>query len=125
MPSILCRVIKSHWQGTEIASIRDRVRSCTCDEGWTMHTDGGLRYRGRIIVPRLADLREDILKEFHRSSFIIYPGGTKMYYDLRRQYYWSGMKRQVRDFVHQCLTWQQVKTEHQRPAGLLQLSEVV
>ena len=34
------------------------------------------------------------------------------------------MKQQVRDFIHRCLTCQQVKVEHQRPAGLLQLLEI-
>ena len=48
-----------------------------------------------------------------------------MYQDLRRQYYWSGMKRHVGDFVRRCLTCQQVKAEHQKPAGLLQPLEVV
>ena len=47
-----------------------------------------------------------------------------MYRDLRRQYYWSGMKRHVGDFVRRCLTCQQVKAEHQRPARLLQPLEV-
>ena len=47
-----------------------------------------------------------------------------MYHDLRRQYYWSGMKRHVGDFVRRCLTCQQVKAEHQRPAGLLQPLEI-
>ena len=43
-----------------------------------------------------------------------------MYRDLCRQYYWRGMKRHVRDFVQRCLTRQQVKAEHQKPARLLQ-----
>ena len=47
-----------------------------------------------------------------------------MYRDLRRQYYWSGMKRQVGDFVRLCLTCQQIKAEHQKPAGLLEPLEV-
>ena len=47
-----------------------------------------------------------------------------MYHDLRRQYYWSGMKKHIREFVRQCLTCQQVKAEHQRLAGLLQPLEV-
>ena len=34
------------------------------------------------------------------------------------------MKRQVRDFVRRCLTCQQVKAEHQKPARLLQPLEV-
>ena len=48
-------------------SIRDRVQSGTGDEGWTIHVDGSLRYRGRVVVPQLTDLREEILKEFHCS----------------------------------------------------------
>ena len=78
-------------------SIRDRVQSGTGDEGWTVHADGSLWYRGRVVVPQLTDLREEILREFHYSRFSVHLGDTKMYQDLRRQYYWSGMKRHVGD----------------------------
>ena len=107
-------------QKTEVLSLRDRVRSGMGDEGWAIHTDGSLRYKGRVVVPQLIELREEILREFHCSHFAVHPGGTKMYQDLRRQYYWSGMKRHVGDFVRRCLTCQKVKAEHQRPTGLLQ-----
>ena len=43
-----------------------------------------------------------------------------MYRDLRRQYYWSGIKQHVGDFVRWCLMCQQVKAEHQKQAGQLQ-----
>ena len=78
------------------------------------------------MVPQLIDLREEILREFHCSRIAVHPGGTKMYQDLRRQYYWSRMKRHVGDFVRRCLTMRRkdVKAEHQKPAGLLQPLEV-
>ena len=76
------------------------------------------------MVPQLTDLREEILREFHCSRIAVHPGGTKMYQDICRQYYWSGMKRDVGDFVRRCLTCQQVKAEHQKPTGLLQPLEV-
>ena len=44
--------------------------------------------------------------------------------DLRCQYYCSGMKRHIGDFVRRCLTCQQVKAEHQKPPRLLQPLEV-
>ena len=91
-PSLLSRVIESQGQDAEIVSIRDRVQSGTGDEGWTIHTDGSLRYTRRVVVPYSTDLREEILREFHYSRFVVHPGGTKMYQDLRRQYYWSRMK---------------------------------
>ena len=98
-PSLLSRVIESQGKVAEIVSIRDRVQSGTCDEDWTVHVDGSLQYRGRVVVPQLIDLREKILREFHCSRFSVHPSGTKMYQDLRRQYYWSEMKRQVGDFA--------------------------
>ena len=76
------------------------------------------------MVLQLTDLREKILREFHCSRFAVHLGGTKMYQDLRRHYYWSEMKRHVRDFVRRCLTCHQVKAEHQKPVGLLQQLEV-
>ena len=105
-PSLLSRVIESQWQDAEIVSLRDRVQPDIGDEGWTIHTDGSLQYRGRVVVPQSTDLREEILREFHCSRFSLHSGGTKMYQDLRRQYYWSGMKRHVGDFVQRCLTCQ-------------------
>ena len=83
-PSLLSRVIESQGQDVEIMSIRDWVQSGTGDEGWTIHTDGSLRYKGRVVVPHLTNLREEILREFHFSRFAVHPGGTKMYQDLRR-----------------------------------------
>ena len=105
-------------------SIRDQVQSGTGDEGWTVHVDGSLRYRGWVVASQLIDLREEILREFHYSRFAVHLSGTKMYQDLRRQYYWSGMKRQVGDFVRRCFTCQQVKAENQKPTGLIQPLEM-
>ena len=50
-PSLLSRVIESQGQDAEILSIKDRVMSGTGDKGWAIHTDGSLRYRGRVVVP--------------------------------------------------------------------------
>ena len=111
-PSLLSRAINLQGQDTEILSIRDRVRLSVGDKGWSIHTNGSLRYRGRVVVPQSIDLREEILREFHCSHFVVHPSGMKMYHDLRCQYYWSRMKKNVGDFVRRCLTCQQVKDEH-------------
>ena len=64
------------------------------------------------MVPQLADLRGEILREFHCSRFVVHLGDTKMHHDLLHQYYWSGIKKHVGEFVRHCLMCQQVKTEH-------------
>ena len=55
------------------------------------------------MVPQSANLRKEILREFHYSRFAVHQSGTKMYHDLRRHYYWSGMTKHVGNFVCRCL----------------------
>ena len=43
-----------------------------------------------------------------------------MYRDLKQHFWWSRMKRDIADFVAQCLNCHHVKYEHQRPRGILQ-----
>ena len=50
-PSLLSRVIEFQGHDMKILSIRDRVRLDTSDEGWAIHMDGSLRYKGRVVVP--------------------------------------------------------------------------
>ncbi|BAT83244.1 hypothetical protein VIGAN_04036200, partial [Vigna angularis var. angularis] len=65
-----------------------------------------------------------ILEEGHHSRLSIHPGMTKMYQDLRKSFWWPGMKSDVARFVTSCLTCQRAKAEHQRPGGLLQQLEI-
>ncbi|XP_075492386.1 uncharacterized protein LOC142530436 [Primulina tabacum] len=85
-----------------------------------MNTDDLLTLRGRICVPSGNDIRRDVLTEAHTAPYSIHPGRTKIYQDLRRLYWWPGMKSDIAKFISECLTCQQVKIEHQRPAGTLQ-----
>ena len=64
------------------------------------------------------------MTEAHRSKFVINLGSTKMYQDMKRQYWRKGMKKDIAAFVTKCMICQQVKAEHQRPSGLMQPLEV-
>ena len=85
---------------------------------------GMLRCNGKVCVPADDDLRRQLLQEAHGTPYSIHPGATKMYQDLKKIYWWPGMKRDVVTFVQKCLTCQQIKAEHQKPAGMLQPLEV-
>ena len=86
----------------------------------TLDPDGVLRFAGHICVPRVRDLIQLILSEAHESRYSIHLGTAKMYRDLRQHYWWSGMRRDIADFVSRCLCCQQVKAEHLRPGGEFQ-----
>ena len=53
------------------------------------HTDAlrVLWFDNRIVVPKDHQLRKQILDEAHLSKFSIHPGSTKMYQDLRQNYW--------------------------------------
>ncbi|PNX87285.1 retrotransposon-related protein, partial [Trifolium pratense] len=87
-------------------------------------SDGILRLDTRLCVPNIENLRKKILEEAHHSSYTVHPGSNKMYKDIKEIYWWEGMKKDVAEFVSKCLICQQVKAEHQRPAGLFQRIEI-
>jgi len=70
-------------------------------------------------IPYDDEMKKMILEESHRSSLSIHPGATKMYHDLKKLFWWFGMKRDVAQFVYSCLVCQKSKVEHQKPAGLM------
>ena len=47
-----------------------------------------------------------------------------MYRDLRQNFWWPGLKKDIAHFVERCTTCLQVKAEHQRPYGELQSLEI-
>ncbi|WMV14471.1 hypothetical protein MTR67_007856 [Solanum verrucosum] len=86
----------------------------------TLDAEGVLNFKRRIYVPRVDDLIQNLLTESHSLRYSIHSGLTKMYRDLKRIYWWSGMKKDIVEFVAKCQNCQQVKYEHQRSTCLLQ-----
>ncbi|GFZ03498.1 hypothetical protein Acr_16g0001220 [Actinidia rufa] len=82
--------------------------------------DRALRFQGRLCVPNIPEVKRQVLEKAHNTKFTMHPRGTKMYKDLKKIFWWPGMKKEIAEFVSQCLSCQQVKVEHQRPAGLFQ-----
>ena len=73
---------------------------------FTTKDDGFLYYRDQVCVPNDDELKKSILKEAHSGSFAMHPRSTKMYQDLKTLYLWSGMKRDVSEFVTKCMVCQ-------------------
>jgi hypothetical protein len=54
------------------------------------------------------------------SRYSIHPGSTKMYLDLRQQFWWTRMKREAARYVSESNTYRKVKADYMKPGGLLQ-----
>jgi hypothetical protein len=82
--------------------------------------DGTLWFMERLIVPKKETLKKKILDKAHTLRYSIHPGSTKMYHDLRQQFWWTRMKHEVARYVSECDTCQKVKADYMKPEGLLQ-----
>jgi hypothetical protein len=83
-------------------------------------TEGTLWFRDRLVVPRREALKKKILDMAHTSRYSIHSGSTKMYHDLRQQFWWTRMKREIARYVSKCDTCRKVKANYMKPGGLLQ-----
>ncbi|KAK9048751.1 hypothetical protein SSX86_032282 [Deinandra increscens subsp. villosa] len=119
-----------------IARIKEAQTEAVKEENWKkerivgqvkdlVDEESGIKTRfGRVWVPNSCDVRNMLLDEAHKSRYTVHPGATKMYNDLKANYWWPGMKRDIVKYVERCLTCLQVKAEHQRPYGKLQPLEI-
>jgi hypothetical protein len=72
------------------------------------------------MVPKDFELHHKIMDEAHYSWYSIHPGTNKMYQDLKKNCWWTRMKREIAKYVFKCDTCRRVKADHLRPTGNLQ-----
>ena len=78
-----------------------------------------LKFGHRVCVPQDARLKKEIMTEAHQTPYMVHPGAIKMYQDLRTNFWWEEMKKDIANFKQKCLICQQVKVEYKKPPGLL------
>ena len=118
-PDLLNRVLEAQKNDEKVAATVNQNRVGKEIE-FTSKEDGFLHYQDRVCVPNDDELKKSILEEAHSGSSTMHPGSTKMYRDLKVLYWWSGMKRDVSEFVTKCMVCQKVKAKHQVHSELLQ-----
>eukprot|EP00253_Pinus_taeda_P022101 PITA_22101 len=110
-------------QDTEYQQLKQQIQQSARGDSQQEYTvdDAGLIYfKQRIYVPNQSRIKNLIMDEFHISHYAGHPGYQKMITTIRKEYFWPGMKRNIVEYLAQCLACQQIKAEHQHPAGLLQ-----
>ena len=79
-----------------------------------------LLHKGRLVIPRRSNFIQSILSEFHNSPVGGHEGYLKTYKRISAQFYWTGMKGDIKRHVSECQACQLYKTNALVPAGLLQ-----
>jgi hypothetical protein len=82
--------------------------------------EGTLSFNDRLVVPKKEALKKKILDQAHTSRYYIHPRSTKMYHDLRQQFWWTRMKHETSRYVSECDSCQKVKADYMKPGELLE-----
>jgi transposase InsO family protein len=86
---------------------------------WRREDDSLLRYKGRVYVPEVSGLREEILKLFHDAPTAGHQGITKTQKRLSTSFFWQSMSKDVRRYVSTCAVCQRTKARTHLPYGEL------
>ena len=118
-PILVDQILEAQLEDPYLMGLRKKVEEGEQSD-FGIRDDGALVIGSRLCVPAVEELKGQILGEAHNSAYAMHPGSTNMYRTLKEYYWWSGMKREVAEYVSKCLVCQQVKAKRQKPFGLLQ-----
>jgi hypothetical protein len=64
--------------------------------------EGIVWFKDRMCVPDIKSIRELILKDANETAYSIHPDSEKMYQDLKKRFWWYGMKKEIVEYVAIC-----------------------
>src|ERR1700678_2157013 len=100
---VLTQLLGDSWYLKVTSNLQSGRRIDPKYEGYNLETDELLRYQGRMYILENGDIRSIMLKEAHRSLYCVHLGVKKMYIDMKKIFFWVGMKRDVVHFIAKCL----------------------
>ena len=99
-PTLYDRVIMAQVHDKGVGIIKQKVlegeRKYKC---FRVDHKGILWFESCLVVPKNQEFRKQILDEAHLSKFSVHLGSTKMYQDLRQNFWWTRMKREIAKYV--------------------------
>jgi hypothetical protein len=82
--------------------------------------DGVLWFKDHLVVLKDFELRRKIMDEAYCSRYSIHLGTNKMYQDLRKNFWWTRMKREIAKYVSERDTSRRIKADYLRLTENLQ-----
>jgi hypothetical protein len=107
-PTLEREIKEAQKNDEKISEIRQLILEGRGKDFWE-DAEGVIWFKDRLCVPNVQSIRELILQEAHESDYSIHPGSEKMYQDLKKKFWWYGMKREIVEHVAICDSCQRIK----------------
>jgi len=101
------------------------IQALEKDNGLSWKEDGIVYMEGRIYIPNNRKLKEKILQENHDSVDVEHPGQQRMLELIKKNYWWPGLKEDIKKYIQGCFKCQQNKVQHQKKSGELYPLEIL
>jgi hypothetical protein len=104
-PILRDEIIASHENDEGIAHIKRRIQEGD-PKFACFHEDarGVLWFKHILVASKKESLKNKILDEAQTLRYSIHPACTKMYHDLRQQFWWTRVRRGTTHYVSECDT---------------------
>ena len=103
---------------------KEVVHALKKGDGLTQKENRVVYMEGRVYIANNKKIREEILKENHNLVDMGHLRQQQMLELLKRNYWWPGLKEDVKKYVQGCFRCQQNKVQHQKKLGELHLLEI-
>lgn len=104
----------------DLRLLHDQFQQGTLDSLLYSVRDGLLYYRHKLLISKFSNLKSQLLSEFHLSRIGGHAGAERTFLRLGANFFWHGMRKDVKDYVRSCVICQTVKYSTTAPYGLLQ-----
>jgi len=111
--TILKEIRKNKTKEQEVCKELEKEDGQLYEENRIVYVDG------RIYIPNNQKIRKRILQENHKPVDIGHPGQQRMMELIKHNYWWPGIKTDVKKYVQECFKCQQNKVQHMKKAGEL------
>ena len=102
-----------------ITKIIQEIQAGKKDDRWQLRNNTIL-FKGRIFLEKEGEFAKRALAEGHQAPQAGHVGYKKTYNNIRKNFYWQGMKTDIARFVAECDTCQRQKVENIALPGKLQ-----
>uniref|UniRef100_A0A2N9GVS5 Integrase catalytic domain-containing protein n=1 Tax=Fagus sylvatica TaxID=28930 RepID=A0A2N9GVS5_FAGSY len=119
-PTWLDDLRASYKEDEELKSLVSRLQASGEGEGHYTLNQGLLLYKDRFCIGKESGMKIKVLALIHDSPLGGHSGYLKSLHRAKKDWFWHGMKKDIKAYIRGCDTCQRLKHETSKPAGLLQ-----